>query len=120
MISNGIDIVKIDRFDKYKNDLNLMKKLFNESELDYIKNANNSSETIAGLYAAKESFLKALKKGINDYSLLDIEISHNSDRAPFIILHNELKKTYPNIHENMSLSISHDGEYAIAICTLFI
>ena len=120
MISNGIDIVKIDRFDEYRNNLNLMKKIFNEEELDYIKEANYSSQTIAGLYAAKEAFLKAIKKGINDYSLLDIEIIHNKDRAPEIILHNQLKKTYPNICENMSLSISHDGEYAISICTLLI
>ena len=115
MISNGIDLVIINRFDKIKNNKNLLSSIFNKNELKYIEKSNYSSKTIAGMYAAKEAFLKAIKKGINHYSLLDIEISHNDDRCPFIILHNSLKDKYNNI----SVSISHDGDYAISIVTLF-
>ena len=57
--------------------------------------------------------------GINNYSMLDIEIIHDNNRAPYIKLHGQLKKTYSNI-ENMSLSISHDDYYAIAIVTILI
>ncbi len=114
-MGNGIDLIKIDRFDKLKKNDNFLKSVFLESELKYIEKANYSSNTIAGLYAAKEAFLKAIKKGINDYSMLDIEILHDNDNAPFIILHNSLKDKYTNI----SVSISHDGDYAIAIVTLF-
>ena len=117
MISNGIDIIKINRFDKYKNDLKFLKTIFNDNEIEYIKKSNYSTETIAGLFASKEAFLKALKKGINNYSLLDIEITHDDNKAPSIIIHGEIKKTYKNL-SNMSLSISHDGDYAIAIVTL--
>lgn len=117
MISNGIDIIEIKRFDKYKNDLKFLSTIFNNNEIKYIKKSNYSSNTIAGLFAAKEAFLKSLKKGINNYSLLDIEITHDDNKAPSIILHGELKKTYKNL-SNMSLSISHDHEYAIAIVTL--
>lgn len=113
MISNGIDLVKVDRFQELKNDGTFMKKVFNEKEIEYIKFRNNDTLTIAGLFAAKEACLKALKKGINDCPLKDIEISHDNN-APFIIFHNDL-----NI-QNISLSISHDGEYAIAIVSIII
>ena len=117
MISNGIDIIKIDRFNKYNNKPDLLKTFFNDSEIDYIIKSNYSSSTMAGLYASKEAFLKSIDKGINDYSLLDIEVLHDNNRSPYIKLNGELKKTYKNL-TNMSLSISHDGDYAIAIVTL--
>ena len=115
MISNGIDIVKIDRFKDIKNKTALFNNIFNENEIKYIENANYNINTIAGLFAAKEAFLKAIKKGINDYSLKDIEISHNEDNAPFIILHNDLSKLYDS--KCFSISISHDGDYSVAIAS---
>ena len=115
MISNGVDIVKIDRFKDIKNKRTLINNIFNENEIQYIEKRNYNINTIAGLFAAKEAFLKAIKKGINDYSLRDIEISHNEDNAPFIILYNDLKDKYNE--NNFSLSISHDGDYSIAFCS---
>lgn len=116
MISNGIDLIKISRFDKLKNNKSFLNKVFNKSEIKYIEKSNYSLNTIAGIYASKEAFLKAIKCGINDYSLLDIEILHDNNNAPFIKLNGQIKKTYQI--NNMSLSISHDGDYAISIVTL--
>ena len=113
MHSIGIDLIKHDRFDKLKRNLSFINKIFNENEIKYIEKAKYSSNTIAGLYASKEAFLKSIKKGINNYSLKDIEIIHDSNNAPSIILHNELKELYDKY--NISLSISHDGEYTTAI-----
>ncbi len=112
MSSIGIDLIKNDRFEKLKNNNKFMNNNFNKSELEYFENANMNNTTIAGIYAAKEAFLKAIKKGINNYSLKDIEILHDDNKAPYIKLHNELDKLYKN---NISLSISHDGDYTTAI-----
>ena len=117
MIRNGIDIIYINRFEKYIDDTNFLNSIFNDSEIEYIKE-HKSLDTIAGLFAAKEAMLKALKKGINNYSLKDIEVLHDANKAPYIVLHNEIKKDY-NL-DNISLSISHDKEYAIAIVTLIL
>ena len=115
MISNGIDLVKIDRFKNLITNKTFLINNFNNNEIEYI-NKHNSLSTIAGLYASKEAMLKALKKGINNYSLKDIEIIHDSNNCPSIILHNELERDF-NIN-NISLSISHDGDYAIAIVSI--
>lgn len=109
MISNGIDIIKIDRFKDLINNEKFIKNNFNEHEIEYI---NNNIQTLAGLFASKEAFLKALKKGINNYSLKDIEIVHDSNKAPSFIFHNKLIEFNK---KDISLSISHDGEYAAAI-----
>ena len=114
MISNGIDIIKIDRFKELIKNDKFMNSNFNNNEIEYI---NNNTQTLAGLFASKEAFLKALKKGINNYSLKDIEIIHDSNKAPSFIFYNELKE-YNNY--NISLSISHDGDYAIALVSMII
>lgn len=113
MISNGIDMVYVKRIEKLKDKDSFLKKVFTLNELEYIKNKDNNIHTISGLFAAKEAFLKAFKKGINNYDLKDIEISHDQNNAPFIILHN--KALNECIYNSLSLSITHDNDYAIAI-----
>lgn len=112
MISSGIDIVEIERFSKLINDDNFLNKYFTSNELDYIKKRNNNLSTIAGIYASKEAFLKAIKKRMNIYPINDIEILHNEENAPYIVLHNQIKKDIE--YQSISISISHDGHYAIA------
>ena len=117
MISNGIDLVYIKRFENFIDNDIFLESIFNNEEINYIKK-HKKLDTIAGLFAAKEAMLKALKKGINNYSLKDIEISHDSNNAPFIILHNDIKKECEI--DNISLSISHDNDYAVAIVTVLL
>jgi phosphopantetheine--protein transferase-like protein len=108
----GTDIVCIIRFEKLITNNAFMNKNFLPSELEYIKSKNNNLATIAGIYASKEAFLKAIKMGINNYQLKDIEICHDNNNAPYISLHNELGNNIDN--DSIAISISHDGDYAIA------
>ena len=111
MTNVGIDLVEISRFKDKLNNNSFISSIFNPQEIEYISK-HNSLDTIAGLFAAKEALLKALKKGINNYSLKDIEILHDDNKAPYIKLHNELNNLY---NKNISVSISHDGEYTTSI-----
>ena len=111
-MQTGIDLVKIDSFTKLMDNETFINNNFNESEINYLHD-HYSTQTLAGLYASKEALLKALKKGINNYSLKDIEIIHDDNNAPSILLHNSLKNDFDIKH--ISLSISHDGNYATAI-----
>lgn len=72
--------------------------IFTNRELTYAENKANPKATLAGIFAAKEAILKT---GVTNTPLEKIEVSHNSIGAP------EFK--------GVSLSISHSGDYAIAI-----
>jgi len=92
----GIDIQEIRQFRH-------LKRFFTQTELDYIAQKNNSLQTVAGLFAAKEAYFKALGTGITHNTLKTIEILHNERGAPFI-------------RENVLLSITHTKQVAAAVC----
>lgn len=98
----GTDIVRIDRIGKSIENDRFIHEVFTEKEREYCRRTEN----YAGLFAAKEAYLKALGTGI-DRRLNTVEI-----------LHTDTGKPYVNTLEKCDLSISHDGEYAIAVCIM--
>ncbi|MCC8073615.1 MAG: holo-ACP synthase [Clostridiales bacterium] len=98
MYKIGIDIVKISRIEKSIKSPSFLNKVFTEKEREYCKRAEN----YAGIFAAKEAYFKALGEGIKS-PLSNVEILHDDGRKPYI-----------NGVENSDISISHDGDYAIA------
>lgn len=99
----GTDIVKISRIEKSIQNEHFKKGVFTDNEIAYSKNA----ESFAGMFAAKEAYLKALGTGIN-CKMNTVEIGHLPTGKPYLV----------NV-ENSDLSISHDGEYAIATVILW-
>lgn len=119
-MKNGVDITKIDRFNELVNNQSFLNKYFTENEMEYIKNKGNKPETLAGIFSAKEAVLKALGIGIlNGLSLIDICISHNQNGAPYVEVDAKINY-YMSLQgcSEISISISHDGEYAIAFCVI--
>ena len=71
-------------------------------------------ETVAGFWAAKEAVSKALGCGIcSELTFHDIIISKNHRGAPVFHLSDKAQKQHHIL--NSSLSISHDGGFAIAV-----
>ncbi len=103
MYKIGTDIVKISRMEESIKSLSFVKRVFTEREREYCKKA----ESFAGIFACKEAYLKAAGTGIT-FPLTDIEILHNDKGKPYI-----------NGISNCDVSISHDGEYAIAAVILW-
>ncbi|MGN1203079.1 MAG: holo-ACP synthase [Eubacterium sp.] len=98
MYKIGTDIVRISRIEKSIKSDAFMQKVFTGKEREYCKRA----ESYAGIFAAKEAYFKAIGTGIK-FPLTDIEILHDDKGKPFI-----------SGISNCDVSISHDGEYAIA------
>ena len=112
MFDVGVDIVKIQRIESLlaKFGEKGLQKFLNYSEIQIAKNP----QSLAGFWAAKEACAKALKCGIGkELGFHDIWISKNQKGAQLLTLSNE-KMDYFNLH-SLSLSLSHDGGFAIAV-----
>lgn len=111
----GTDIVKIERIksslerfgDKFLNNFLL------PSELALAKNPAST----AGLWAAKEAASKALGCGIcAECGFSDIIVSKDSKGAPLLSFSQSVMKNFKV--KDTSLSISHDGDFALAMVAL--
>lgn len=107
----GIDICNITRFSKMKNLEKFLRRYFTSEEIDYILSTGKRDETIAGIFSLKEAFVKAIGTGFGNISPIDVEVIHNFSGKPDLIIHNEIIKKI----EQISCSISHDSDYAIAV-----
>jgi len=74
-------------------------------------------ESLAGFWAAKEAISKALGCGIGSrLSFHDIEIAKDPRGAPYFTLSKNAQAIHPV--KSASLSISHDGGFAIAVVAI--
>ncbi|MCF6329963.1 MAG: holo-ACP synthase [Sulfurimonas sp.] len=111
----GIDLVKISRIERLIKRFGdkALQKFLSKNEISLIKN----HKTAAGFWATKEACSKALGVGIGkECSFFDITISKTTKGAPLLKLSQKLMSDF-NI-KNMSVSITHDGEYAIAVVAI--
>ncbi|MFT7823134.1 MAG: holo-ACP synthase [Sulfurimonas sp.] len=111
----GTDIIQIERIrrmrEKYGN--KFQERFLTGNELD----ASRKVESLAGLWAAKEAIAKALGCGIgSELAFHDIIIAKDKKGAPYFVLTPEAQKKYPV--KTSSLSISHDGGFAIAVAVI--
>jgi holo-[acyl-carrier protein] synthase len=111
----GIDIIKTSRMQNMldKFDQKALKKFLHADEIKLVKNY----KTAAGFWATKEAVSKALGSGIGkECSFFDIKIYKDDKGAPKLSFSKELINTFELIQAQ--LSITHDGEYAIAVVVL--
>jgi holo-[acyl-carrier protein] synthase len=108
----GIDITVISRIEKMieKWGNKALSRFLSPKEISLGKNAS----TYAGFWAAKEAASKAIGTGIGkNCSFHDIKIKKLSSGQPILKYKKHLRKKY-NI-KSTSLSITHDGGFAIAV-----
>jgi len=113
----GTDIIQIKRIDTLleKYGERFKERFLVDEEILRVKKI----ESIAGHWAAKEAISKALGCGIGaSLSFHDIIISKDHLGAPSFTLSPNAQKRHPV--QTSSLSISHDGGFAIAIAVVIL
>jgi len=111
----GIDLIKTSRMKHLMERFGerALQKFLCQSEISLVKNYT----TAAGFWAVKEAFSKALGTGIGSgCSFHDIQIYKDESGAPHLAVAKHLVQKHQII--STALSITHDGEYAIAVVTL--
>jgi len=113
----GTDIIQIRRIERSLEKFGEKFKIrfLNKSEIQLVKKI----ESVAGFWAAKEAIAKALGCGIGtELSFHDIMIDKDHKGAPYFVLTKKAQELHKI--ENSSLSISHDGGFAIAVVSITI
>jgi len=111
----GVDIVVIDRIEKsmQKYGEKFLQRYLSDEEIALI----HKTETAAGFWAAKEAVAKALGTGIGDsVRFKDITIKKDAKGAPYLLFSERLAGIFDI--RSASLSIAHDGGFAIAVAAI--
>lgn len=105
-MTTGIDLVYIPLFHTSLNEGGsfFLNKIFTHTEQKIQK-----TESLAGIWAAKEAFFKATGSNLKPNQ---IEVNYEKSGRPKLLLPPEFIQMYPVL----DISISHDHDYAVAIC----
>ncbi len=115
----GCDLCAIPRMEKIIGDGRFLERYFTAEERDYIAARARSAQTAAGIFAAKEALVKAIGTGFGMLSPADVEIVHDDCGAPIYKINEKVLCALRARGANrVFLSISHDGDYAMATAVL--
>lgn len=110
MIHLGTDLVRISRFESRTD--HFLRRSFTEKEITL---SGGKAQSLAGRWASKESVLKALGVGMA-VPFTDIEVDADDLGRPVLNLAGVAAERASELGiVQWSVSISHDGDYAIAV-----
>jgi len=114
----GIDIVDNVRAEKLINNKAFLNKYFTESEINYVNDTVNRVMRLAGIFACKEAFVKALEVGVGaGVNLKEVEVCHKESGAPYLELHGSAKQLAMELGlAEIKISISHTDNISTAVC----
>ena len=118
----GTDIVQISRIaDMASRHGRLLGRFFTAQELSYCQPPDGTwpDESLSRIFPAKEAFFNACGTGFPHWNWTDVEFCHDSLGAPYYQFHGYYAQAVPlKTEQPPSLSIAHDGDYAIAFTVL--
>ncbi|MFM2312895.1 MAG: hypothetical protein RLZZ04_2171 [Cyanobacteriota bacterium] len=99
--------------------------LFSAYEQNYCKKKPTPLLSTAGLWCAKQAFVKAIKHKLefsdfnSDFNYLDLEIRHHINGQPTILLHRGLANWFKEQNIVTAVTIAHTKTLAIASVLLW-
>lgn len=108
----GIDIVELERIEEAVNrNEKFISRILTKNEISQYQSyyGKRATEFLAGRFAAKEAYAKAIGTGIGELSFTDIEFLTNHLGEPVYVPGDKSDR-----HEQVLVSISHSKDYAVA------
>lgn len=119
MYSVGVDLVEIDRIVKACGNKHFIDKVFSEDEQRLFCSERIRYDSLAGNWAAKEAFSKALGTGVRDFHLTDVEVLRDELGAPYYRLSGRAEQRALERGLAFSVSITHTRQLAEAVCIAY-
>ena len=114
----GVDIVETRDFENVSSIS--LRENFSEDEIAYAEGRKNPAASLAGAWAAKEAFFKAIGTGIASGALSphDVVLRHREDGSPILDFPASVARKTGISSAEVSVSISHDNGHAVAAVVL--
>ena len=117
----GIDLVCVSAFEKLLSE-SFLRDHFSAAEVAYCESAAGAmAPRLAARYAAKEAFIKAIEGAhlfrprlVARVVYHEIEVAHDPHGRPYLLLQGAMLKLVEELKITTCLSLSHDGDYAVA------
>lgn len=111
----GVDAVKISRMDTKRMGTHVLKRMFHPQEVEQMESmGQGEAEYLASRFAAKEALVKALGTGFKGIAPSEICVISDATGKPEFLLADELKKRLNINSLGLHLSLTHEGDLAIA------
>ena len=118
IIGIGTDLCSISRIRKAIENEHFIKKIFSDEEVEYSSSKGDPAKHYASAFAAKEALAKASGLGMMRMGLRSSHV-RRTDNGPVIICSDELQRELNRRGvSNIWLSLSHDGDFALAFVIL--
>ncbi len=118
IVGLGLDIAEIDRIEAAigRHGAPFIERLFTPGEVAYCESHKNRFERYAARFAAKEAAMKALGTGWrHGVRWRDIEVTREAEGKPVLRLAGVARELAGRLGvKNISLSITHSGNLALA------
>ncbi|GMO46904.1 MAG: holo-ACP synthase [Treponemataceae bacterium] len=118
----GVDIAAAGRFSAWQKNRRLIERFFHADECAALYAARDDialRQFLAGRFAAKEAFGKALGTGMRGLNLADICVLNNELGKPEMrLFYGAASRLAQSGARRVHISLSHDGDYAIAFVVL--
>ena len=107
----GNDLVELDRITRSVKNQRFQEHCFSPAERDLY---GEKPLQLAGCFAAKEAFSKALGTGVRGFSLKEISVLRNDLGKPYFVFTGRILEIMQ--HEKLApyLALTHSGNYVIA------
>lgn len=118
----GVDLVKIPRMrrvvERWQD--RFLRRVFTDAEIAYCRKRRDPVPHLAARFAAKEAALKALGIGLRlGVSWRELEVRRERGEPPVLVLSGKSLKIVQALGgRRLLLSLTHDGDYALAQCVL--
>ena len=117
-IAHGIDLVDFERIEQMlkRHKDRFLDRVFTSAEQAYANSNRDSTQTLAGRFAAKEAILKLRGTGWRGkIAWTDIEVLNNPSGQPEVTVRGEVEKIATRLGaKQISVSITHTANFAIA------
>lgn len=115
----GCDVCAVPRMQKIMENPRFLERWFTPEERAYIAARKNAAQTAAGIFAAKEAFVKALGTGFDGLTPDSVAVTHDALGAPQYAINEKMRAALAQKGAAAAfLSISHDGDIAMAAAVL--